>query len=451
MSQLTSSRYEVRAGWDDQNRLIGWLSFPRKKSSSTDENLRPSSGTFSSSSFRPSAPRSTGCLTSGDSPRFEYAPAWLQDGFALGADLPLVAGAQTPLPGHRGFGFLRDRLPSAEAETLLLSHPTVRESDALAGASRLEMAAVALPASAVAYGGLLFYGLDDELSPLPVHHVDTLPDLIYAIHAFERGKLPDKEAVGLTESALVADDRLSLTLISQRRPVSIVVPSVSDPIDVPFWRAFGLRMAKACGIDVVETAFEKHLGESVLRLERADRQVSPVSSTLRDVVRPAKLMTCASAATLTERLDRRTDRATAVSYLAIADILNREGAAPAEDLPKLWDRLVYTLLTNRAGDRADRWHFYRTEHGWRPLPAHNLEWLPASLGTGRGLRLTADGRRPLLEAEDALALAPYFALRQSDAKMRLFAIRRTLFDWEAQALDAGAAPGDIALMASLFD
>ena len=35
------------------------------------------------------------------------------------------------------------------------------------------------------------------------------------------------------------------------------------------------------------------------------------------------------------------------SYLGIADILNSDGASPAEDLPKVWRRMAFALLTGQ--------------------------------------------------------------------------------------------------------
>ena len=44
------------------------------------------------------------------------------------------------------------------------------------------------------------------------------------------------------------------------------------------------------------------------------------------------------------------------SYLGIADILNSDGASPAEDLPKVWRRMAFALLTG-AADAPERWLF----------------------------------------------------------------------------------------------
>ena len=44
-----------------------------------------------------------------DSIRFRYSKAWLDNGFPIGADLPLQEGLMKPLNAARLFGFLADR------------------------------------------------------------------------------------------------------------------------------------------------------------------------------------------------------------------------------------------------------------------------------------------------------------------------------------------------------
>lgn len=445
MSNMTSVRYEVRAGWLDDSPLIGWLTYPREN---VPEDEEKDSSRSNSARLAVRSPSSTLIET----PSFEYSLAWLENGFSLGADLPLISGKQNPLPGMRTFGFVKDRQPSSEAENLLSPLPGEKlPAGYVPGANKSELGAITMPSSAIAYGGLLFY---EENAPLaatqPIVALKELPELIYAFHAYERGKSAAEETALLRAASLVADERLVFGILSNRRPITLVFPSVHDGYDVPFWRAFGLKMARLAGIETVDWKLENRLGESILQVDRFDRELPLAENTVKGVYKAPRLLAAASANTLTMRMNPRTDRPQPISYLAMADILNREGASPGEDLPRLWDRLVYTLLTNRGADRPERWQFIRTETGWRPAPAHLLEWTPVGFG-GRHRGITLDGRRQLVEADDAVSVAAYFGLRPTDAKMRLMSIRRTLHDWEALALEDGANPSDIGLMASLFD
>ena len=445
MTYALPSHYEVRAGWIQSNPLIGILTFPRETEGGETGDRNSRSGTKRLNVRLPSS-------SAADTPYFEYSPGWLETGFALGGDLPLISGRQKPLPGMRTFGFLKDRQPHPDAEVLFAPQPG---EEMPAGynprMSKLECGAVSMPSSAIAYGGILFYGIDVPPQPSqPVVHLNDFRDLVFGWHAFERGKSSVSETALLRAAALSPDERLSFSLLANSRPCSITLTSLNDPYNVPFWRGFALKMARLAGIDTVDFRLENHLGEPYLNTARCDR--TPLKRTPRGEKSPDRpvLIHMASASTLCLRRHPRTDRVAPVSYLGIADILNREGAEPGADLPRLWDRLVYTLLTNRAGDRPNRWQFVREELGWRLAPAHLLEWMPAGYGS-RTQGITADGRRQLVEAEDAVALCGYFALKTPDAKMRLMAIRRALRDWEGMALEEGANPNDISMMATLFD
>lgn len=444
MSTSLPNRYEVRAAWIDHFPLIGWITFPTHhpaNDASVSENQEarsPRPGTLVRAAMN-------------ERPSFEYSLGWCSQGFALGLDCPLKLGVQKPLGNLRTFGFIKDRQPHPDAE--LFFDPLPNEAPPAGWspyASKSLLGAILLPDPSVTIGGLLFV---PESGPALTHqspmHINDLTELVFAFHAFERGKNTADEQAVLRRAALNPDERLSFTMTTERRPIQVVLPSLRDAYDVPFWRAFALKMARACGIETVDYNYARRMGESVLTLERFDRL--NVSERVRDrtVIR-SHIRHCASSTTLAYRVHPRTGRPVPVSYLSMADILNREGAAPGEDLPKLWDRLAYTLLTNRSGDRPERWQFIREPHGWRLAPAHQLEWAPVGYGSRQG-GITADGRKPLYDVEDCVALAPYFGLRTSDAKMRLMTLRRALRDWESIAVESGANPSDVSLMASLFE
>ena len=175
------------------------------------------------------------------------------------------------------------------------------------------------------------------------------------------------------------------------------------------------------------------MGESVWFTTRADRDASG---------RPLMMLTAATLATVTSSA-----RPLKPGYLAIADILNREGACPTEDLPEAWRRLTFNLMTGGSGDSLKRWQFVRESLGWRLAPAYTFEWNPNETRPG----LTIDGRKRLSIPEDALQYAPYFGLTVTEAKQHLMQIRRVFSDWEGLAVDLGADPRDMAYMASFFD
>lgn len=131
-----------------------------------------------------------------------------------------------------------------------------------------------------------------------------------------------------------------------------------------FGAKFTCVWARESGIETAQTRLKDVRGSTALLTSRIDRAAGKPLFTL-------------SARTLTAgRMG---------SYLGIADILNSDGASPAEDLPKVWRRMAFALLTG-AADAPERWLFVREEFGWRLAPAHG--WRP---NTGAARPMTADG------------------------------------------------------------
>lgn len=191
---------------------------------------------------------------------------------------------------------------------------------------------------------------------------------------------------------------------------------LDDLCSIPVWREIYMRLARESGIETAQTRLKDVRGSTALLTSRIDRAAGKPLFTL-------------SARTLTAgRMG---------SYLGIADIMNSDGASPAEDLPKVWRRMAFALLTG-AADAPERWLFVREEFGWRLAPAHG--WRP---NTGAARPMTADGRRPIAAAEDLVRLAPYFAMKTADAKKVLLAIRRATADWEDLAFSAGAGAQEV--------
>ncbi len=426
MSRPPLRLYEIRARWLPGDPLVGRLA------------VAPTQG---SRSGIPQNPRlSPGASPAGAGMRFQYDGDWAESGVALGADLPLGHGVQHPRLGKTAFGFLEDRAINA-AVFPIFNDPASPLAGLPEGTGRLEAAALLLPHKTDALGALSVTPVDAE--PLPergrVKSQSELPELIYAYHAMERGKAAAGE-IALLQKGLTLPGRRPVFTVERRSEAQTArLRSMLDPIDRPLWMHMALVAARRCGIRTVETELEHEMGENVLFTRRADRTGSSADSPFE------KPLLTLSGATLARRAD--SPRPVSPGYLALADILNAGGAAPAEDLPQMWRRIAFGLLTGGAGDSLQRWQFHREPLGWRLSPAHTLEWNPAAQGPG----LTMDGRRRLSCADDAIPYARYFGLTVSDAKGILMEMRRILSGWEGIAEEFGADARDIACMAPLFE
>lgn len=370
----------------------------------------------------------------GESLRFQYDEAWLKSGFALGSDVPLTRAIHRPKLGKSSFSFIEDRAISS-VNLPVFFDSTQPDARILADAGKLENAALRLPHVEDSLGSL---GFECENSPKieakpRVRRTLELPELIYASHALERGKAGRAELALLQRALTFPGERPVFSVERDRVPQTLRLRTMNDPIDRPLWGHLALVVAERCGLNTVQSTLEREMGESVWFTTRADRDASG---------RPLMMLTAATLATVTSSA-----RPLKPGYLAIADILNREGACPTEDLPEAWRRLTFNLMTGGSGDSLKRWQFVRESLGWRLAPAYTFEWNPNETRPG----LTIDGRKRLSIPEDALQYAPYFGLTVTEAKQHLMQIRRVFSDWEGLAVELGADPRDMAYMASFFD
>lgn len=469
MSSFLHRIYSVRAGWLEKKPLIGRLSMPLNENSRTGTSQNPAG--FGQSSLLGGA---AGRL----SPAFQYDADWLEHGFPIGADLQFDRSIQTPAPGNRLFGFLADRALSTRVLSIFVNAEP-RDMRLKKDAFPDETAALLCPHPEDAFGGLIFEEERENAksapSPAlssrektallkcrtPIRRTAELDETIYAFHAAERGKAGPTDIEYLRRALTFPGRSPVISVLRENEMQTARLRSVNDPVDRPLWLYIALEMARDCGIPVVPSAIEREMGESVFFQKRVDRAPAAENP---DGPRTKRLPVF-SAATLVNTRRANSPRPVPFSYLAMADILNREGASPATDLPVMWRRIVYRLMTGgAAADTPRTWLFVREPLGLRLLPAHTLEWIsPAFMGSmagadgvlpvfnrvGKGL--TIDGRQTLVHPDDALYYAPYFGLTPSDAKMALMEMMRVMSDWENRVYEWQADPNDVALMAPIFD
>lgn len=367
-------------------------------------------------------------------PHFMYDEAWLNSGFPIGKDLPLVRGLQTPSGQRASFGFLEDRRVHDEIlEMYLRAAAAGLKLPFPDDATPLELSAVRIPHALQHAGGITILenksetGLREAL-PEKSTQVDAL---LYAWHAYERGRARRDEWTTLLPALTFPEPEGRFLVQSGRKSLLAQTRSMKAPIDAALWRELGLRLARRCGIESVETDWEYTMGTPILFSERADRTSdgSP------------RLMLSG------ETLGGDPERG--LSYLGLADILNSSGADPKTDLPRIWRRMAFALLCSPDADVPAHWQFVREQWGWRLAPAHAFTIAPPGMASHRPM--TIDGRQTLRDADHAVSYAPYFGMSIKDAKAELAQMRRVILGWEKLAYALGADPRECALMAPVLD
>lgn len=364
---------------------------------------------------------------------FRYKPTWLKVGFALGDDLPLRPQILTP--ENKGavtnrfpepiFGFLRDHLPG----TWLL-----RSSDS-ANATSDALDFLLENPSALRFSSLFCgTGAPAEV-PAPILTKALTGRLMRATESYFRdpSRLSEEE-IDLIQSLgdTFGGTKIKFRVRTEKNPETEYVLRPRNPasqVDEPLWAAVTMKLAKKSGLKALSGRFIPSLGYLEERFDRAG----------------GNPLFCLSAATLA----KGGDNAASVTWLDIADILNREGTKPKEDLRELFSRLVFDMVVLNSRDTPENIWFYRHEGGWRLCPISYGLSKPSSLPF-RTLQTAVVGKNTLADTNTALSVARYFNLSARQAKEIILNTLRVTRDWESTARLYGALRSDCTLMQSAF-
>lgn len=364
---------------------------------------------------------------------FRYKPTWLKVGFALGDDLPLRPQILTP--ENKGavtnrfpepiFGFLRDHLPG----TWLL-----RTSDS-ANATSDALDFLLENPSALRFSSL-FCGTEAPAEvPAPILTKALMGRLMRATESYFRdpSRLSEEETDLLQSLGdTFGGTKIKFRVRTEKNPETEYVLRPRNPasqVDEPLWAAVTMTLAKKSGLKALSGRFIPSLGYLEERFDRAG----------------GNPLFCLSAATLA----KGGDNAASVTWLDIADILNREGTKPKEDLRELFSRLVFDMVVLNSRDTPENIWFYRHEGGWRLCPISYGLSKPSSLPF-RTLQTAVVGKNTLADTNTALSVARYFNLSARQAKEIILNTLRVTRDWESTARLYGALRSDCTLMQSAF-
>lgn len=364
---------------------------------------------------------------------FRYKPTWLKVGFALGDDLPLRPQILTP--ENKGavtnrfpepiFGFLRDHLPG----TWLL-----RSSDS-ANATSDALDFLLENPSALRFSSL-FCGTEAPAEvPAPILTKALMGRLMRATESYFRdpSRLSEEETDLLQSLGdTFGGTKIKFRVRTEKNPETEYVLRPRNPasqVDEPLWAAVTMTLAKKSGLKALSGRFIPSLGYLEERFDRAG----------------GNPLFCLSAATLA----KGGDNAASLTWLDIADILNREGTKPKEDLRELFSRLVFDMVVLNSRDTPENIWFYRHEGGWRLCPISYGLSKPSSLPF-RTLQTAVVGKNTLADTNTALSVARYFNLSARQAKEIILNTLRVTRDWESTARLYGALRSDCTLMQSAF-
>jgi serine/threonine-protein kinase HipA len=379
-----------------------------------------------------------------ESATFEYADSWREseERFALDPALTVGRGPHHTPAGKALFSALGDSSPDRWGRTLI----TRRERAAARAEGRpprtLYEVDFLLGVSDVARQGALRFTLEEGGPFLAEGTPDSVPplvDLPRLLAASER-VLADNESA--------EDLRLLLapgSSLGGARPKASVrdadgalliakFPATGDPFDVVRWEAVSLELAREAGIETPHWRLEVVAGKPTLLLKRFDRHGS-----LRQPFLSAMSMLGAS--------DGETH-----SYMEMADALRQNGAAPQRDLPDLWRRLVFNVLTSNTDDHLRNHAFlYVGKAGWRLSPAYDLNPVPLDLKPRALSTAIGYDEDTTASLELAFEVADYFELNSEEARSVAREVAGAVQKWRQVAARSDLTKPQVERLASAFE
>ena len=207
-------------------------------------------------------------------------------------------------------------------------------------------------------------------------------------------------------------------------------PKLDDGRSIPHGEVLALVLAKRAGLNVASARLEVVAGWPVALIRRFDRNGS-------------RRVPYLSTNSLLSQID--VDEAT---YIDIAESIRMFSSAPTEDLHELWRRIVFTVMIGNLDDHLRNHGFLYDEEGkWRLSPAYDLNPVPLEEKL-RELTTWISEEGPEANIDQAIQVAPYFALKRDDAIRIVDTVSNGIRGWRDVACQIGMSNKDVKVYAT---
>lgn len=377
----------------------------------------------------PAQPRLVGELgqaVGGRAVSLRYAPGWLQSGFALSEDLPLVNELFVPRDKDCAAGALDDARPDRWGERVIRKFEV---------SPRLSILEFLLFAGDDRYGALGVSQRSDAYEPWcngPMPGLDSLKEMAEVVR-----KVLANEAVPELQRRLVRPG----ASLGGARPKSLinidgepwlVKFSEGEEINTPLIEHATMTLARQCGVEVAQTqALPVGTGHAVA-VRRFDR------------VGPARLHAVSAHVALRAAGE-------ALGYPQLAQLLRR--VAPADAIRsqqgQLFRRMVFNILMDNTDDHEKNHALLRQADGHYLLsPAFDV--VPSAQGLGYQAMVVGD-QASESTLVNALSQARQFGLKANAASAIIAQLAAGVAGWKKHFKFKGVAEQDIALLAQYID
>lgn len=380
---------------------------------------------------RPEQPVLIGELNLVRSPQgvsLRYADDWIERGFPLSEDLPLIDHEFLPEAPGTAAGAVDDARPDRWGERV------IRFVDKPARLSLLEFlffagddrfGALGVSTSAAEYR-------PRRLGPLPtLQNADEIQELVRKIQANEP---VSEEQKRLISPGVTMGGARPKALLEIGGAQWIVKFADGEPTDAPLVEHAAMTLAGEAGIRVAATRPVRLTHGHAVAIERFDR------------VRGGRVHCLTAYVALRAAAER-------YGYPELAQLLRRRGVtdgdAYVEHMRELFRRMVFNILIDNTDDHEKNHALLFTDAEQYALaPAYDV--LPSGQALGfQQMRVGEDEADSTLT--NALSMARLFSLARDEAVEQIKRVARVVDRWRAHFESCGVTGGDIDLYAQQID
>jgi serine/threonine-protein kinase HipA len=368
---------------------------------------------------------------------FRYAGSWLRNAhgraFALDpVNLPL--STQTFFATKRGglLGALADTTPDRWGQRLLrLAHPH-------AASRPLSPTELLLATGDERVGCLAFSRSEEAPAPAPAFlPIGTRREIADAFDAIGRGADTDPKLLALYRAGQSLGGVRPKAVIEHKEQLWIgKFQRHDDEIDECAAEHASMRLAAACGIEAAQTELiEVGGGRRAVLVRRFDRAGAPGFGPSAHFVSALSLLD----------LEETSMHG---SYMQIAGVLRRHGAAHARDREELFRRMLFNVLCGNRDDHLKNHALLYAEDGWRLAPAFDVVPQPGILERVQAIAVGVLGGIPTIA--NCLSRCGEFGLSTDAAQAMADRMIERMRDWRHDFRELGVPAASMERLARVF-
>lgn len=357
-----------------------------------------------------------------------YDDAWIERGFALSEDLPLLAQEHLPRERDTAAGAVDDARPDRWGERVIkyLDKP-----------SRLSLLEYLYFAGDDRFGALGVSTSRRTYAPCPrgplprLADTQTLHELVRKVLANE--PIPEEQKRLLAPGATMGGAKPKALLGIDGQPW-VVKFDDGEPVDTPLVEHATLTLAREAGIKVAKTMAIRLTGGHAIAIKRFDRtegrRVHALSANVALKAAGEEL-----------------------GYPDLAQLLRRrgiaEGGRSTREMHELFRRMAFNILVDNTEDHEKNHALLVTDSQQYALsPAFDV--LPSGQAIGyQQMRVGASAADSTLE--NAMSMCGSFSLKKDEAARQVRRVAKVVGRWQKHFAACGVLPRDIDAYAEQID